>query len=208
MRNTKHTLITFVLGAVFGAVVAACFTHALTKRPAPPSTSLRADTSAATVLDHHDYQLVLEKMVTSMLKHGLETDDGKKPVITLGPIDNRTPYNIPVEMIGDEIRAELMKSGLAQFSTATDFAHTAGGSSALNKQLEFQNESGHVDAATAKKHGQIAGADFILSGRIYSQKASGTGNDITITLNMALTDVAKGIAVWSDSASLRKVVGR
>jgi penicillin-binding protein activator len=210
MRKNKHIVIAFVLGAGFGALVAACFTHALVKRPAPLSSSLGEHTSPASVLDHHDYQLLIQKMATAMLKERLGTDDSTKPVISLGPIDNRTPFNIPVEMIGNEIRTEVMKSGLATFSTATDFAHKGGESGALYKQLKFQSESGHVDGATAKKYGQIVGADFILYGSIYSQKdsRSGSGKDITITMNMALADVANGIAVWSDSASVRKIVGR
>ena len=57
-------------------------------------------------------------------------------------------------------------------------------------------------------HNETRKDAFILYGSIYSQQALGTGNDITITLNMALAKVANGITVWSDSASLRKVVGR
>ena len=117
----------------------------------PPHTSVYAPSDeegiASKGVDLHDYQLVVEKMVTSMLKQGLQTDTGKKPVISLGPIYNHTPYNIEVRMISEDIRTEVLKSGLAKFSTATDFAHKGGESGDLYKQLEFQNESGHVDAA-------------------------------------------------------------
>jgi PBP1b-binding outer membrane lipoprotein LpoB len=153
MRNTKHIVIAFVLGAGFGALVAAGCTHAVLKRPAPHSSSLGEHTPPATLLDPNDYQLPIQKMATSMREKLLGTNDSTKPVISLGPIDNRTPYNISVEMIGNEIRAEVMKSGLAMFSTATDFAHEGGESGAISKQLQFQNESGNVDGATANKYG-------------------------------------------------------
>jgi penicillin-binding protein activator len=158
-------------------------------------------------VDLHDYQLVVEKMVTSMLKHGLQTDAGKRPVISLGPIYNRTPYNIEVRMIGEDIRTEILKSGLAKFSTATDFSHKGGESGDLYKQLEFQNESGQVNPATAAKYGQIVGADYILYGNIYSlERSSGGTTEANFKFNLTLTEVATGLAVWSDTKPVRKML--
>jgi uncharacterized protein (TIGR02722 family) len=158
-------------------------------------------------VDLYDYQLVVEKMVTSMLKHGLETDAGKKPVITLGAIYNRTPYNVEVRMIGEDIRTEVLKSGLAKFSTATDFSKKGGESGALYKQLAFQNESGHVSGATAKSYGQIVGADYILFGNIYSiERRAGRTTEANFKFNLTLTEVATGLAVWSDTKPIRKML--
>jgi penicillin-binding protein activator len=191
----------FCLAAV--AVLAGCATPMHTSVYAPADE----EGIASRGVDLHDYQLVVEKMVTSMLKHGLETDDGKKPVITLGPIYNHTPYNIEVRMIGEDIRTEVLRSGLAKFSTATDFAHKGGESGALYKQLEFQNESGHVDGATAKMYGQIVGADYLLFGNIYSlERRSGRTTEANFKFNLTLTEVATGLAVWSDSKPVRKML--
>ena len=158
-------------------------------------------------VDAHDYQLVVEKMVSSMLRHGLRTDAGAKPVIALGPIYNRTAYNIEVRMIGEDIRNEVLKSGLAKFSTATDFAHKGGESGDLYRQLEFQNESGHVNPATAKAYGQIVGADYILYGNIYNiERSERSRTEANYKFNLTLTEIATGLVVWADTKPIRKML--
>lgn len=199
----KQVNIGFMLCLVAVIGLAGCAT--------PMHTSVYAPTDeegiASKGVDLHDYQLVVEKMVTSMLKHGLPTDAGKKPVISLGPIYNHTPYNIEVRMIGEDIRTEVLKSGLAKFSTAADFARKGGESGDLYKQLEFQNESGHVDAASAKKYGQIVGSDYILFGNIYSlERRSGGTTEANFKFNLSLTEVATGLVVWSDTKPVRKML--
>lgn len=158
-------------------------------------------------VDMYEYQLVVERMVSSMLKHGLKTDTGKTPVISLGTIYNRTPYNVEVRMIGEDIRMEVMRSGLAKFSTATDFQHRGGESGDLYRQLEFQNESGHVNPSTAAQFGQMVGADYILFGNIYSvERKSGGTTEANFRFNLTLTEVATGLAVWSDAKPVRKML--
>ncbi|MBM4046390.1 MAG: hypothetical protein FJ279_14875, partial [Planctomycetes bacterium] len=50
-----------------------------------PATEEGISTSS---VDIHDYQLVVEKMVSSMLKQGLKPASGKPPVVALGNIFN------------------------------------------------------------------------------------------------------------------------
>ncbi|MBM3302397.1 MAG: penicillin-binding protein activator LpoB [Deltaproteobacteria bacterium] len=172
----------------------------------PPGTE---EGLASRGVDIHDYQIVVEKMVTSMLKHGMKTEDGKVPVISLGAIYNQTPYNIEVRMIGEDIRAEVLRSGLAKFSTSTDYEKKGGESGDLYKQLEFQNESGHVDPATAKKYGQLVGSDYVLFGNIYSvERANERITEANFKFTLTLTEVRTGLAVWSDTQLIRKNIPR
>ena len=191
----------FGLAAVLG--LAGCTTPPNTSAYVPPEE----EGIASKGVDLHDYQLVMEKMVSSMLKHGLQTEEGKKPVIALGPIYNRTPYNIEVRMIGEDIRTEVLKSGLAKFSTAADFEHKGGESGDLYKQLEFQNESDHVNPATAKKYGQLVGADYILYGNIYGmERSKGGTTEASFKFNLTLTEIKTGLVVWSDTKPVRKML--
>lgn len=199
----KHSILTWTvcLGTLAGVV--GCGT--------PPNTSVYAPAGeegiASKGVDLHDYQLVVEKMVTSMLKHGLQTDAGQRPVISLGAIGNHTPYKIEVRMIGEDIRSEVLKSGLAKFSTATDFEKKGGESGDLSKQLEFQNESGNVEAATVKKYGQLVGADYVLFGNIYNMERSKEGTtEANFKFNLTLTEVKTGLAVWADTQPIRKML--
>ncbi len=101
----------------------------------------------------------------------------------------------------------MLKSGLAKFSTASDFEHKGGESGDIYKQLEFQNESGNVEAATAKKYGQIVGADYVLFGNIYSlERRSGGTTEANFKFTLTLTEVATGLAVWSDTKPVRKML--
>jgi len=189
------------LSLVLAALLAGC--------ASPPRTSVYAPADeegiATRGVDSHDYQLVVEKMVASMLKNGLQTEAGQKPVIALGAVFNRTPYNVETRMLGELIRVEILKSGLAKFSTATDFEHKGGESGDLYKQLKFQNESGHVDPATVKRYGQLTGADYILFGNIYSIERRGGGmTEANFTFNLTLTEVKTGLAVWADTKPIRK----
>jgi len=156
-------------------------------------------------VDMYDYQIVVEKMVTSMLKREMKTDDGKAPVVSLGAIYNHTPYNVEVRMIGEDIRAEVLRSGKVKFSTATDYEKRGGESGDLYKQLEFQNESGHVDPATTKKYGRIVGADYVLFGNIYSvERANARITEANFKFTLTLTEVKTGLVVWSDTQLIRK----
>lgn len=158
-------------------------------------------------VDIYDYQLVVETMVRSMLRDGLRTEDGRVPVITLGPIYNHTPYNVEVRMIGEDIRIEMLKSRLARFSTATDFERQGGESGHLYKQLAFQNESGMVNPDTAKRYGNLVGADYILFGNIYSFERRGGGmTEANFRFNLTLTEVETGLAVWADTKPIRKLL--
>ncbi|MFH0907650.1 MAG: penicillin-binding protein activator LpoB [bacterium] len=199
--NTNGLKYTVCLAALIG--LAGCATPSHTSVYAPADE----EGIASRGVDLHDYQLVVEKMVTSMLKNGLQTEAGKKPVISLGPIYNHTPYNIEVRMIGEDIRIEILKSGLAKFSTATDYQHKGGESGDLYKQLEFQNESGNVDSATAKKYGQIVGADYVLFGNIYSlERSKGGETEANFKFNLTMMEVSTGLAVWADTKPVRKML--
>jgi uncharacterized protein (TIGR02722 family) len=179
----------------------------------PPNPSSRRPTDeeglTSSDVDMHDYNLVMEKIATSLLQADLRTSDGRKPVITFGPIYNHTNYNIETRMLQEDIRIPVLRSGKAHFSTATDHLKPGGESGELYRQLEFQNQSGQVSAATAKQFGQLIGADYILFGNIYN---IGRQNRQVVESNynfvLTLTSVETGLAVWSDKKQIRKQIRR
>ena len=165
-------------------------------------------------IDMRDTQLVVERMTASMLRQGLKTEAGKRPVITLGPLHNRSPYRVDTRMIGEDLRVAVMKSGQARFTMATDHERNGDESGILYKQLAFQNESGHVRPDTAKAYGQIVGADYILYGNIYGTEHTGRDTrgrrirEVNLRFTLTLAEVESGLAVWSDTQSLRKAIPR
>ncbi len=156
-------------------------------------------------VDSHDYQLVVEKMVMSMLRKNLNTEGGGRPVIALGKIDNHTPYNVEARMLGELIRVEILKSGKARFSISTDVKHKGGESGDLYKQLKFQNESGLVEPATVKSYGHLTGADYVLFGNVYNIERKEHGvREANYTFNLTMYECKSGEVVWADTKPIRK----
>ena len=198
---------TIKTGAVFFALLVLLFGAGCATTPVTRSAYVPANEEgiATRGVDMYDYQLVVEKMVRSMLQEvGI---GGKKPVIALGPLHNNTPYNIETGMLGEDLRIEVMRSKKARFSTATSVVRKGGESGELYRQLEFQNESGHVNPATAKKYGGLVGADYLLYGNIYSIERRGHGaTEANFKYNLTMTEVKTGLAVWAESMAVRKMI--
>jgi hypothetical protein len=165
--------------------------------------------TTTSAFDPHDYNLVLKKMVESMLRNGLKTEEGKIPVIRFGNIFNKTPYQIETRKIQEDIRIDVMNSGLAKFSTYADPTKKGSESGELYKEMDFQNEEDYVNPETVKKKGQLVGADYILYGNIYNiERANREIAESNFSLELTLQDVNTGLAVWSDKKEIRKNIGR
>jgi uncharacterized protein (TIGR02722 family) len=189
------------------AIIALCGCNT-TPPPAKPG-GVYTDPDDMTIvtkgMDNYDYNLVLKKTVQSMLHHGLKKSDGSKPVIAFAHIYNHTPYNIETRMMQQDIRIDVMKSGVARFTSATDVQRKGGEAGVLWKQLQFQADSGLVDPATAAAWGKVVGADYVLHGDIYLIGNQATGHtENTYRFLLSLTEVKTGLVVWSDRAVFRK----
>ncbi len=165
---------------------------------------------ASAGLDEMDYTKAAEGICGRMFRSRqdvFQTSEGKKPVIAMGEVrlEEDCPYDFNWRKLASAVRREVMRSGKAQFSTATDPARRGGEGGHLYKQLEFQNESGFVKKETAKKVGQFHGADFILHGEVfYLERRQGGLREVTYEFEMTLTDISSGLAVWSDAVKVRK----
>ncbi len=176
----------------------------------PPRTSAYAppheEGIASRGFDIHDYDLTVEKMVRSMLAT-VQSVGGKPPVVTFGPVVNETNYRIETHMLLEDIRLEALKSGTVRFSAATDYRRKGGEAGELYKQLEYQNESGHVSPATLKRYGQIVGADYVLYGNIYNvERRQGGTTEANYRSILTMHEVGSGLVVWSDKMPIRKYV--
>jgi penicillin-binding protein activator len=204
----------FVQAAALAAAVSALSLGCLSLRRQSAYAPADEEGLATTGVDVHDYRIAVERLTASMLRHGLKTEEGQTPVIAFGPIENRSPYRVETRMIHEDVRIVVMKSGLARFTTATDFEKAGDESGALFQQLEFQNRSGHVRPDTAKAFGNIVGADYILFGQVYGFEQKGRDargrriREVNYRFTLTLTDVESGLAVWSDTVPIRKNIPR
>ena len=144
-----------------------------------------------------DVQMITEKMVASLLETTIF--GAERPVIWVTPIRNKTSEHIDAKMVTDRIRTALLKSGKVRFTAASDIPKE------LQKQLDYQNESGVVDPSTASRQAQQIGAKFMLYGEIGSiVKQSNRTKLVDYQVTLNLTNVQTGLIEWADEKSIRK----
>ena len=150
-----------------------------------------------------DYDYAAGDISSKMLHYvsGRASVEGRLPVIVNGPVirlDN-APNNIDRELLMELIRAEVMRSGYAEFSFATSESRRGGDAGMLYKMLEAQNESGVFDPETVKGYGSMVSADYILFGKIFLPD-----NSTTWRISFSVIDVETGKGKWSDNTRIVK----
>lgn len=149
-----------------------------------------------------DLQTIADQMVNSMVRYpGIA--NGRRPVVQVSRVQNRTSEHIDTQSVTDKIRTALVKTGMVRFTAVSD----------INKEmldnLEYQSASGVVDPRTAKRAGKQIGADYFLFGNISSiVKEAGRSTDVYYKFTLNLVDVETGIIEWTDEKEIRKEAKR
>ncbi|MBP5285957.1 MAG: penicillin-binding protein activator LpoB [Kiritimatiellae bacterium] len=187
MKNT-------IIGcAVLSAFVCGCV--------GPKAREVQLDQRAmSAAIEPQDVRRTVEKMVDSMLADRefiAEYVDGK-PVLDVGPMQNRSTMHLDMTSITDSIRTKLVRSRKFRFmdreTAATD--------------LEFMNDqalNGKTDPTKAIAAGQQSAAQLYLYGALTEmrQQVDGvTDRYYKFTLNMK--DIASGEIAWTDEQEIRK----
>jgi len=151
-----------------------------------------------------DLQQIAESMVDSMIVFPpmVEMTAGRRPVVSVDKVKNKTMQHIDTESITDSIRAKLIRSGKFRFIDRTTDAQTI-------EELKTQQDSGLVDKKTAVNFGQQIGAEFLLTANFSEiRQKSGSTTDVYYKFTMSLKNLRTGILEWSDEKEIRKVFNR
>lgn len=149
-----------------------------------------------------DLQAIAETMTKSLLQSPALSEAKKRPLITMSEVKNKTSEYIDTKSITDTIRTQLTKSGVVKF--AVDLSEMQNQTDELNRQ-----NSGLYKKNSAKKVGQMSGADFRLDGSITSiVKKSSSLKDVYYKFSLNLVDVESGVLEWSDEKEIRKTSKR
>lgn len=151
-----------------------------------------------------DLQQIAEAMVDSMLVFPpmVELTAGRRPVVSVDGVKNKTMQHIDTESITDSIRAKLIRSGKFRFIDRTTDDQTI-------DELRIQQDSGLVDKKTAVKFGQQIGAEFLLTANFSEiRQKAGSTTDVYYKFTMSLKNLRTGILEWSDEKEIRKVFKR
>lgn len=151
-----------------------------------------------------DLQKVAAEMTDSMLLSPVvgTLTENKRPIIFVERIKNKTSEHIDTESITDSISTKLLRSGKFRF---VDMARV----DAVKEQLDFQQNSGLVDATKAMKFGGQVGAEYMFYGNLSSiVKSNKDQSDVYYKFTIRLMDLASGLVEWADETEIRKTKGK
>ena len=154
----------------------------------------------SSALEPQDVRRTVEKMVDSMLadQEFIAEVGGKRPVLDITGIKNRSSMHLDMASITDSIRTKLIRSRRFRFMDRTTSAD----------DLQFMNDqalNGMTDQTKAIRAGQQSAAQMYLYGALTEmrQKVDGvTDRYYKFTLN--LKDLKSGEIIWTDEQEIRK----
>lgn len=165
------------------------------------------DTKAAETLTNEigltDFQMMAEKMTTSLLTSSLIAGSREKPTITISDIKNKTSEHIDTRAIALKIRTQLSKSQTVRFmNDKADEKHAL-------TELQRQGQSGRYKSSKTVKMGNAEGAKYSLYGEITSiVKRADDVKNIDYILNLTLEDLDSSEIVWTEEKEIRKTSER
>ncbi len=148
-----------------------------------------------------DITIVSDDMIDDCL-HGrwLKIDTvGKKPVVVIGTIENRSSEHIDTRIIAKKLEAAMVSSG--KVVTVCDFENRG----TLEEARAYQAKN--ASSKTAKASGSETGADYILLGSVsINVDQRGKQSVRTYYVSLELVDIASGEKVWINEKTVKKYI--
>ncbi|MDI1301394.1 MAG: penicillin-binding protein activator LpoB [bacterium] len=148
-----------------------------------------------------DLQMIAEKMTDDLLASPAMAEiapNGKRPILFVDTIKNKTLEHIDTESITDTISTKMLNSGRFRFVDMTRV-------DAVAKQLDYQKNSGMVDERKSVQMGRQLGAQFMLYGNFSSiEKTAGSTKDVYYKFTMKLTNIESGLVEFQSEKEIRK----
>ncbi len=185
--------------AMMGLGVAALMITGCATTPAVREVALdRAPITSK--LEPQDVRRTVEKMAESLLSApGVrEAVGGKRPVLDVEPLKNRTTQHVDMISVTDSLRMQLLRSGMFRFvdkaTSGTDIEF-----------MDAQANLGLTDQKKAIKPGQQSAAQMFLTGALTEMKTQvGRTTDQYFKFSMVLKDLRSGELIWADEQEIRK----
>ncbi|MBF0276900.1 MAG: penicillin-binding protein activator LpoB [SAR324 cluster bacterium] len=147
--------------------------------------------------NENDMQLIVKKLVSSLVNDGAIGNLQEKPVMAIGKVSNRTSEHIDMKLLTDKLRKELIAVRRFRFIDIDSRGN-------LQEEYDYNKTSGNVDQSTVSDPRQIA-VRYLVSGDIGSYVQT-VGNDklVYYKLTLNLTDVKTNEILWSDDKEVKK----
>ena len=155
-------------------------------------------------LEYRDWEKTATKMTESMLKSNAFAGISK-PVIAVGDIKNDTMQRLDSDILVKKIRTTILKSGRAQIST--NFT----GEDTMSNKMRNTRGNAEYDQSTFANTGTLVAPNMSLSGKMIQRNLklesgwfSSVDTRVEYYLQLTLTDLKTGLAVWEDEQPIVK----
>lgn len=151
-----------------------------------------------------DSRMVADAMVEQVLdgnwlSNYLEKHDGKKPVVIVGLVYNKSHEHIEAETFIKDIEKAFINSGKVRLVQAGDKREE------LRRERAAQQE--FASPETVKAWGRELGADFMMNGDINSTVDTYKRERVNYyQVNLELTDIETSEVVWIGDKKIRKYI--
>lgn len=195
--NTRNLIATAIVGATLFTMPACNNTKQVTRVEEDAVIDLNGRWNDT------DSRLVAEEMVSDMLLRPwleeFEKGMGKRPVVIVGLVDNKSHEHISTETYIKDIEKSILNSGKVRLVQAGQAREE------LRKERADQNE--FSSKQTAKKWGKELGADFMLQGVVNSiVHDNGKTKVVFYQTDLELTNLETNEKVWIGDKKIKKVV--
>jgi len=179
------------------SALATCVMGCATTVARETQLDMKAKTAA---LEPQDVRRTVEKMVDSMLadQEFVKEVGGKRPVLDITCIKNRSTMHLDMSSITDSIRTKLVRSHRFRFIDRA----TSGDDL---KMMNDQALNGMTDPSKAVQMGQQSAAQMYLYGALAEMRSHENGiTDRYYKFTLNLKDLKSGEIIWTDEQEIRK----
>jgi len=150
-----------------------------------------------------DSRLVAEEMISDCLSRVWLSDfnvaEGRKPVVTVGTIRNRSSEHINTETFSKDFERELLNSGKVKFVASREQRGEV-----RDERLDQQE---FASLETAKRMAQETGADFLLYGDINTIQDELEGTRVMYyQTDLELINIETNEKVWIGTKKIKKEI--
>ena len=152
-----------------------------------------------------DSRLTAEEITAEMMEHSwystyASENGGKKPVIIVGIITNKSHEHIASETFSKDIEKAIINSGRMKLVQGADKREEI--------RAERADQQNFSSQSTMKKFGLENGADFMLQGTINSiVDQAGKEKTIYYQVDLELTNIQTNDKVWIGDKKIKKYLG-
>ncbi|MBE9602935.1 penicillin-binding protein activator LpoB [Pedobacter sp. MC2016-24] len=190
-------IITIGAIAISGVVISSC-----SRQVTRVNTDQAIDVSGN--WNNTDSRLVAEEMTQSVLggkwlSSHLENKQGKRPVVVVGAVQNKSHEHIDAETFVKDVEQVFVKSERVRL--------VQGGKKREELRAEKADQQQNSSVSSMKKFGLENGADYILQGSINSIVDSHKRQKVVYyQVNLELTDIQTNEVVWVGDKKIAKYV--